>query len=128
MVAKSRRRSHYRGITPLQELSNLTGMTLKVASCQRLVATYLQFRSGIIGSGCSKCIERKCDEKARNAHKPLLTLEESLRRLDYQQSSNEDIDMASKREAYEEIIWCLIAYPRSSAFVLMFSVSIIRYL
>lgn len=30
--------------------------------------------------------------------------------------------------AYEAIIWCLRAYPRSSALVLMLSVSIIRYL
>jgi|HubBroStandDraft_6_1064221.scaffolds.fasta_scaffold912500_1 hypothetical protein len=31
-------------------------------------------------------------------------------------------------KTYEAIIWCLSAYPRSSALVLMLSVSIIRYL
>ena len=33
-----------------------------------------------------------------------------------------------RRLVYAGVIWCLIAYSRSSAFVLTFNVSIIRYL
>jgi hypothetical protein len=33
-----------------------------------------------------------------------------------------------RRQGYAAVMWCLIAYSRSSAFVLTFNVSIIRYL
>jgi len=96
----------------LQELSNLAGAALKVASEQGVAGAYFQFLFA------KPCYRNSWDQLGGKGDRVPSIRVELL-----------PIGLKERRwEDYEEIIWCLIAYPRSSAFVVMFSVSIMRYL
>src|SRR5580692_5401217 len=70
----------------------------------------------------------KKETEKGDGHGPLPYGDKLLRHFGVSRSITIVARWRARKEAYEEIIWCLIAYPRSSALVLILSASIIRYL